>query len=66
MCNDPSPEKYLAQSMLPLNARVMDFFDTMEEIHHQSTMGNLYNSDTIFKAAYNHEKFYRLVVLRGN
>ena len=56
MCNDPLPRKYLAKSMLPLHARVMGFFDTVEGKHHQCTMYNLYNSAAFFKAMYNHEK----------
>ena len=42
--------------MLPLNYRVMEFFDTVEEKYHQCAMYNLYNSDAFYKAAYNYEK----------
>ena len=49
MCNDPSPKKNLAKKMLQLHARVMAFFDTMEEKHHQCAMYNLYNSDCFFQ-----------------
>ena len=50
MCNDPSPKTYLAKSILSLHARVMAFFDNVEEKHHQCVMDNLYNSDAFFKA----------------
>ena len=56
----------LDKSMLPLHARVMDFFDTVEEKDHKCAMCNIYNSDEVFKAAYNHEKNYWLMVLQGN
>ena len=53
-----SLKKYLAKRMLPLYARVVDFFDTEEGKHHQCAMENLYNSDAFFKAVNNHEKNY--------
>ena len=64
MFNYPLPKQYLSKRMFSLNARVVEFFDTVEGKHHQCTMDYLYNSDTFFKAAYNHEKNYWLVVLR--
>ena len=51
--------------MLPPHARVMAFFYTTEEKHHQCAMGNLFNLDAFYKAAYNHEKNYQLRVLQG-
>ena len=54
MWNDPLPKTYLAKKILPLHARVMAFFDTVEEKHHQCAMDHLYNSDAFFKGAYNH------------
>ena len=56
MCNYPLPKIYLAKRVLPPHARVMAFFNTMEEKHHQLAMDNLYKSDDFFTAAYNHEK----------
>ena len=58
MCNDSLPKKYLAKRMLPLHARVMDIFDTVEEKHHKCTMDNIYNLDAFFKSSYNHEENY--------
>ena len=49
---------YLAKRILPLYARVMDFFDTEEGKHHQRAMENLYNLEAFFKAVNNHEKNY--------
>ena len=40
-------------------------FLIMWKKHHQCVMYNLYNSDAFSKAAYNHEKNYWIVVLRG-
>ena len=54
MCKEPSPKTYLAKRMLPLHARVMAFFFTVEGKHHQFPMDNIYNSDAFFKEAYNH------------
>ena len=51
MCNYTSPKIYLSKRMLPLHARVMDFFDIMEVKYHQCEMDNMYNSGTFFKAA---------------
>ena len=51
MFNDTSSKYYLAKRMLPLHARVMAIFDTVEEKRHQYAMDNIYNSDTFFKAA---------------
>ena len=56
MCNDYSPKQYLDKRMLPLHARVVVFFDTVEGKHHQCAMYNLYNSDAFFMKAYNREK----------
>ena len=56
MCNDPFPKTYLAKMMLPLHARVMAFFDTVEEKHHQCAMYNIYNLDSFYKEVYNHDK----------
>ena len=55
----------ISKRMLPIHATVMDFFDTVDEKNHQRAMDNLYSSDDFFKAVYNHEKNYWLMVLRG-
>ena len=43
MCTDTFPKKHLAKRILPLHARVMEFFDTVEEKHYQCAMYNIYN-----------------------
>ena len=43
ICNDPLEKTYLAKRMLPLHSRVMDFFGTVDEKHHQCAIYNLYN-----------------------
>ena len=58
MCNDPSPETYLAKRMLSLNDIVVALFDNVEENNHQCTIHNLYNPAAFFKAVDNHEKKY--------
>ena len=55
MRNDPDPQKYLRQGLLPLHSRVMGLFDTVKDTHHQCAMDNLYNSAAFCKAAYNHD-----------
>ena len=40
--------------MLSFHARAIAIFDTVEENHHQYAIDNIYNSDTFFKAEYNH------------
>ena len=56
MCNDPVSKIYLSEILLPFDAIVMDLFDNVEGKHNQCAMGSLYNSATLFKAAYNNEK----------
>ena len=58
-------KKVLSKKIFPLHARVMDFFDTVDEKRHQCAMDNIYNSDDFLKAAYNNEKYYSLMVLGG-
>ena len=41
--------------MLPLHARVMKLFDTVEEKHHKPATDNIYKPAAFFKAAYNHD-----------
>ena len=65
MWNDPLRKKYLAKGIFPLHDIVMASFDTVEEKHHQRVMDSLYNSDAFYKAAYNHEKNYWIMVLQG-
>ena len=58
MCNDLLIKTYLDQRMLPLHARVMAYFDTVEVKHYQCAMDDLYHLAEFFKADYNHEKIY--------
>ena len=51
ICKYPLPKTYLAKRMLPLHARVIVFFDTVEEKHHQFAMDNIYNSDAFFQGS---------------
>ena len=46
-------KKYLAKMLSPLDAGVMELFDTEEKKSDQCAMDNLYNSATFFKAVYN-------------
>ena len=41
MYNDPSPKTYLAKRMLQIHPRMMAFFYTVEEKHHQCAMDNI-------------------------
>ena len=41
---------------MPLDARGVALFDTVEGKHYQCEMDNLYNSAIFFKAAYNNKK----------
>ena len=56
MCNDPVSKIYLSEILLPFDAIVMALFDNVEGKHNQCAVGSLYNSATLFKAAYNNEK----------
>ena len=58
MCNDPLPKTDLAKSFFPFYARVMAFFDTVDEKHHQCVMYHIYNLDAFIKAEYICEKDY--------
>ena len=49
-------KSYLSKRILPLDSRVTELFNTVEEKHHQCKMYNIYNSATLFKAEYNHLK----------
>lgn len=42
MKNDPVPKKYTSQGLSLLHARVMTFFDTMEDEYYEFYLDNLY------------------------
>ena len=56
MRNDPAPKKYTRLGLSPLHSRVMALFDSVEDIHHECWMDNLYNSAAFCKKAFQHPK----------
>jgi hypothetical protein len=54
--NDPAPKKYINQGLSPLHSRCMWLFDSVEDLYHQCSMDNLYNSANFCYAGYKHPK----------
>jgi len=54
--NDPAPTKYAKEGASPLQARVLQLFNSTVEKHHVCGMDNIYNSARFCKRAFCHPK----------